>query len=445
MLKKRISRVTLLALSLAPVLSQAGTLPITINLVNPTTPPTTVYIGQTMYLNYLVTLNAAVPNPVTMTALGSMPSGMAVMSNMSPGCGVMPGTAHAYYPMCATGFQLNPGPMGACCLVVQVDNPSTNTVQSQVTLAPSIQTNPAAYQAKATPINITMSNLQSTPAMLMVTPVLSATTPIASLPTTLVAGGALHFTVKNIGQADATNIIGAFVPLTTDVTITGCGGSLGNNLTCDLLVSSGSINDANLPAFLTVTAITNGQPITATAPSMTATQMAAAGINGLVYSTTGGVKSIANVASGITLPWGSWIPGNASTKNTDGTANTLDIVNQNGGTGTQDRSFAAGYCYNLGGNASGWYLPAACQMGTTGENVGCAPGFDNIETNLYNAGFLQTMNSTNVGYWTSSSVGAGHSPFAYYQIYNGSYSNMLWGDVTDPNTNNRNVICVHNL
>jgi len=89
--------------------------------------------------------------------------------------------------------------------------------------------------------------------------------------------------------------------------------------------------------------------------------------------------------------------------------------------------YAAGLCYQITSDSSGgsfaegtWYLPAICQLGTYsnppgGTNAGCT-NTANVETNLYNFGFLSNL-STTVPYWSSTESSGLPQSYAWVQAF----------------------------
>lgn len=88
---------------------------------------------------------------------------------------------------------------------------------------------------------------------------------------------------------------------------------------------------------------------------------------------------------------------------------------------TDTSYYAAGICSasTAGGAAQGdWYLPAICELGTYDANVGgadagCEPNTPNIESNLFNYGFLDL--TTTVNYWSSTESSGFPHYFAWLQ------------------------------
>lgn len=93
--------------------------------------------------------------------------------------------------------------------------------------------------------------------------------------------------------------------------------------------------------------------------------------------------------------------GDACNGATDGNCNTGQIE---ANYGVPYANYAAGLCYGITSDNSGtvsagtWYLPAICQMGSSGGSAGCSSGLANIDTNLVQLGFGGLAGT----YWSST-------------------------------------------
>ena len=115
---------------------------------------------------------------------------------------------------------------------------------------------------------------------------------------------------------------------------------------------------------------------------------------------------------------------------TDGSCDTDNIYIYYNGVATGHpislNYYATGLCYQITSDNSGsvtegtWYLPAICQLGTYnagvgGNNAGCT-NTPNVETNLYNFGFLSNL-STTVNYWSSTEYSGSPQGLAWRQFF----------------------------
>jgi len=95
-------------------------------------------------------------------------------------------------------------------------------------------------------------------------------------------------------------------------------------------------------------------------------------------------------------------------------------------TSTNTADYAAGICstdMDGGASAGDWYLPAICELGTYsnpsgGTDAGCGINIANVETNLYNFGFLSNL-STTVLYWSSTEDSGNPQYHAWFQVFVG--------------------------
>ncbi|HWG77253.1 MAG TPA: hypothetical protein VN660_10745 [Steroidobacteraceae bacterium] len=104
--------------------------------------------------------------------------------------------------------------------------------------------------------------------------------------------------------------------------------------------------------------------------------------------------------------------------------------------------YAAGLCSvtNSGGYSSGWYLPAACEMGSTSSGASCVAGGQNMADNLPSllgdpsAGTPSTSCSPASGteclagyYWSSTEYSSSPQNYAWYQYFASSGSTTAAG------------------
>ena len=259
-----------------------------------------------------------------------------------------------------------------------------------------------------------------------------------SVPTTgiiPVNSGTGSLVVTNTGSATAFNILATLPGGWTGVTqdSSGCT-SVSSGSSCTLTFSSTKPYVAR--GSITVTGDNiSSPPTTALAFSMS---------DYLVFAVPTVSTAIVvenNNASGSPIPWdssGNCINSTSGCQQTGATSiyigsylntlgNTYMIISGPNAIGTQASTGgnAASSCYEITSDNSGtglpngtWFLPAICQLGTynpaiSGNNAGCNSNVANIESNLYNLGFLSNLSSTPT-YWSSTEYSDYEAMYQYF-------------------------------
>ena len=103
-----------------------------------------------------------------------------------------------------------------------------------------------------------------------------------------------------------------------------------------------------------------------------------------------------------------------TTSLTDGVSNTALIIAAQGATGTPYAAQSCNNSTNGGASIGTWYLPAICEMGTTGQSAGCPSGLPNIFTNLTQFFFGGLIG---LDAWSSTEQASPNQMFAWVQIF----------------------------
>jgi hypothetical protein len=172
-------------------------------------------------------------------------------------------------------------------------------------------------------------------------------------------------------------------------------------------------------------------------PPTTALAFSLAGY--LVYAVpTGSMATVvANSDANSSVQWSSnlfGIPGISETNTvaagaacngaTDGACDTSQIEAHYS---TPYTGYAAGQCYQVTSDNTGvvslgtWYLPAICEMGSSGGAANCPTGLANMSANLVQLGF----SSINGGYWTSTEYSPSPTVGAWLQGLVPGQSNQI--------------------
>lgn len=242
-------------------------------------------------------------------------------------------------------------------------------------------------------------------------------------------GNARIITITNIGSSPAINLV-VSPPVwpsgtTSDTT---CGSTLNADDSCTITVTPGAnaTSDCNsgtgsepTPGVLSVSASNVISPVTTDVLVLTYNCIFQQGYIFSINDNTSTSNSIDGATISLTT-----IDFNSAWSNNDnptgasdlinGQQNTFFITNQQG-PGTYAAIRCSSYSIDSSGNSpcitptcySQWYLPAICQMGTTGGSANCPGGIPNITTNLSallgasGCGGPQCLNGT---YWSSTEV-----------------------------------------
>lgn len=222
-------------------------------------------------------------------------------------------------------------------------------------------------------------------------------------------GGTLAITMINNGPSAATNVaLGAVAdcPAVTSVGNT-CGSSLAVGGTCQITLQSAT---PYVPCSITITG-SNTVPLTA----FVAFEKTSYGaftpntpIKALIYYVSGSTAYMLTErdpagAGNALAPWwnGSANSYLGASSLTNGATNTSTILSA-WSNSVQD--IAAAVCQNQPLDST-WYLPALCQL--SGDTTSCVPASENVQTNLFNNGFMPELKNGANGtglFWTSTEV-----------------------------------------
>ncbi|MDF1758051.1 MAG: hypothetical protein P1U74_07110 [Legionellaceae bacterium] len=315
------------------------------------------------------------------------------------------------------------------------------TVSSQPSGQTCTVTNGTGTMGSSDVTNVAVSCVDVTPTTL-------------SVPTTgiiPVNDGTVNFVVTNTGSAIATGVSATLPGGWTGVTqVSSDCDSIAVGGSCNLVLSSTKPYVAQGSITITGDNITS-PPTTAFAFSMSdylvfAVPTASTAIVVPTSDTTGSPKewdssgNCLNSTTGCTqtnassIYLGSYL---------NSLGNTYMIISGASAIGTQAATGgnAAALCYNITSDNSGsgltqgtWFLPAICQIGTydsslTGHNAGCNSNIANIETNLFDLGFLSNLTST-VTYWSSTEESSYESFYQYFSAPIGNSQDYVTKDVS---------------
>lgn len=380
---------------------------------------TTFAIGQTGTASYLVRVDPAVVPPgypVTMS-VNNLPNWVTQITAGGTECTTTTAT-------CPNLMSLSAGE--TCCLKLSLNG--ANLTAGNYSIAPILATTPPTYQGQApeTPINVINVPQITTISM----------SPSASSPQILTADGVtpLVFTITNTGTSPAINITATQPPGWSGVNITtspGCTSLPPASSNCTLTLTSST---PNLAKQFTVQALNTGAAISSP-------YVAFRTHGGLVFSISGTspnatAKVVAEDDNSAAIQWYNGTFNNTgATSITDGyytdpltnspdlNGNTYIITHAaTFGLPNDPATYAAAVCYNdVSGAATpgDWYLPAICELGTYDPNTGgtdasCGSNIPNIESNLFNYGFLNNLTTGTLSYWSSSENG---QFTAWYQFF----------------------------
>ncbi len=279
-----------------------------------------------------------------------------------------------------------------------------------------------------------------------------------------VSGIARTITITNSGSLTAENLSIQMPTWPAGTTAnTTCTSTLAPSASCTITVTPGATATSNCNAG------TGSEP-TPGVVTVTAANAAAASINvsvltfGCIYQkgfvfaiddSTPASTSIGGTAASLfdfsPVSWSNGslvITGGQSL--TNGAANTASIISVQGA-GTYAASVCDAYAVDSAGNSpctsgtcySGWYLPAVCQMGATGEQANCPGGIPNMETNLASLVTGCAGASCLAGaYWTSTEFSGIPATFARTQNFISGGTGTQFND--DKNFS-YNLRCVRSL
>ena len=322
------------------------------------------------------------------------------------------------------------GTTGSLANAIYVD-PSTSPASIYVATSPNSDgsTAPQAIYYSAdnganwtrllTPSGLTVTALTTLPVLssLSITPSPQTATQILTVSGIPINGStSLTYIVKNTGTFTATNVT-ATAPTWSGVTLTetGCA-SLPAGQTCTVTLTS----NGTTPNLAGTFAVSADNVLPAYSPNV-AFEMK----GGLVFSVDTTVtphvaKVVTETNNRFLIPWQNGSPQDTSalslyngayylpgTTTPDVQGNTYRILEVQGETYS---SYAAGLCYEYSGDSAPhqWYLPAICELGTYnsatwGADAGCVSGTPNIESNLYNLGFVSNLTGSDDNiYWSST-------------------------------------------
>ena len=420
MFKFIIRAVMPLSLLLHCILAEAGGAvnPITVTFQAGTT---TFVTGGTGTASYLVSVDPSVTPPgypLTMN-VNNLPSWATQITTGGTACTTAATT-------CGNLMSLGAGEN--CCLKLSLNG--ANLTAGSYSIAPIVATTPkTTYQGQAAATTVTVTAAPQTTTI--------SISPAANTPQILTADGAatLVFTITNTGAATATTITATQPAGWSGVNIatsSDCASLAPASNNCTFTLTS---NTPNLAKQFTVQGTNTGAAI----PSP---YVAFRTHGGLVFSVSGtSPAATAKVVSETDNNRGiQWYNGayntigaqsitdgyyNAPTGTPDTGGNTYKIT-QTYGLPNNPATYAAAVCYNdtasLASNGD-WYLPAICELGTYdpgvgGSDAGCGSSIANIESNLYNLGFLSNLENT-FYYWSSTEYSVNPRVFAWNQDFRG--------------------------
>jgi len=235
-----------------------------------------------------------------------------------------------------------------------------------------------------------------------------------TIPVTLGRTTSSSFTVTNTGSAIAQNV---------SITLPSGWTAVNQDISaCITIAVSGSCN-INLTSTAAYVAeggiVVTGDNITS--PPTTALATTVDGY--LVWAVSGTTSQVIATSDEAAEVWGDFTTVSA-TSLTDGAGNTAAIDVSAGGAPSAGKN-----CFEstLGGAPTGtWYLPAICQMGSSGGNASCTTGLANIRTNLTALGF----GSFAGGFYLSSTQNVTNLPYIWAFIFSSNnqatpYSNTF--------------------
>lgn len=411
---------------------------VTVNFENGTT---TFTQGSTGTARYLVKVNSGVVPagyPLLMS-VSSLPTWATQDTASASACTTT--TTN-----CGASISLSAGEY--CCLMLNLAG--TQLTTGTYSIAPLVGTTPAAYQGQSAPTTVSVTAAPQTTTI--------SISPAANSPQILTADGTtqLVFTITNTDQSTATNIAATQPSGWSGVNIAtspGCTSLAPASNNCTFTLTSST---PNLAKQFTVQGTNTGAAISS--------PYVAFRINGgLVFSLSGTspaatAKVVTESDQSASMVWdadlacaqgpnyqctlqtnawdishgqnlqtvpGSTNPGGAGTNGPGDTYQVYDVLEGNNGDTNNPANYAAAVCttYNSGDSNLNWYLPAICELGTYdsnagGSDAGCGSSTANIESNLFNYGFLSNLTNA-VYYWSSTELSGFPQDYAWYQYFSG--------------------------
>lgn len=265
-----------------------------------------------------------------------------------------------------------------------------------------------------------------------------------------VSGIARTITITNSGSFTAENLSIQMPTWPAGTTAnTTCASTLAPSASCTITVTPGATATSNCnagtgsqptPGVVTVTA-DNATTATINVSVLTFGCIYQKGFVFAIDDTTPANTSIGGTTASLTdLSSATWANGSliitGAQSLTNGAANTATIISAQGA-GTYAATVCDAYSIDSAGNSpcasgtcySGWYLPAVCQMGASGEQANCPGGLANMETNLASlvTGCVGAQCLTSL-YWTSTEFTGIPTTFARTQLYNSGAPGTQFND-----------------
>lgn len=264
--------------------------------------------------------------------------------------------------------------------------------------------------APATVLTVSVANLA-----------LAAPNP-AALPTAI-PGNPRVITVANTGSQPALTMTvdSSLLPALTTVTANTCTGTLAALASCSFTITPGT-NATTLPVTVTV----KGSNTNTVSTAVNVLKYGSTYQNGIVFAlddTTANTGSVGGKATAQTeAAAGPWSPtdlqATAAGSLTDGAANTVAILaTYSDPLVYPSTAVAARACNEFSGGASGWYLPAICELGydQTGAGTGCgsaaSPLVQNVQSSLVDNSVVPGAPGT---FWSSTDVSPTTSAWAHH-------------------------------
>ncbi len=328
---------------------------------------------------------------------------------------------------CTASISLSAGEY--CCLMLNLD--VTQLTAGSYSITPIVATTPkATYQGQAAATTVTVNAAPQTTTISIL--------PAANAPQILTADGAimLVFTITNTGDATATNIT-ATQPAgwsgVNIVTIAGCASLAPASNNCTITLTSST---PNLAKQFTVQGTNTGAAISSPYVAFRTHGGLVFSVSGTSPAATAKVVSETDNNRGIRWYNGTFNTTTGAQSITDGyyndpatgipdTGGNTYLITQAPTYGLPSVTYAAAVCYNDRTSSAyngDWYLPAICELGTfdaalDGNDAGCR-SIANVETNLYNSGFLPNLSRTR-SYWSSTEYSGSPGNYARYQFFGG--------------------------
>ena len=395
---------------------------------------TTFVTGGTGTASYLVSVDPSVTPPgypLTMN-VNNLPNWATQITTGGTACTTAART-------CGNLMSLSAGEN--CCLKLSLNG--ANLTAGSYSIAPIVATTPkTTYQGQAAATTVTVTAAPQTTTI--------SISPAANTPQILAADGetTLVFTITNTGAATATTITATQPAGWSGVNIAtspGCASlaPASNNCTFTLtsrtpnlakqFTAQGANTGATISSPYVAFRINGGLvfSVSGTSPAATAKVVSETDNNGGIrwYNGTFNITGAQSMTDGYY---------NDPTGNPDTGGNTYLITHAaTYGLPNDPATYAAAVCYNDTDAAAAngdWYLPAICELGTFdadvgGSDAGCV-SIANVESNLYDFGFLSTLTNT-VYYWSSTELSGNPQYLAWYQKFIGVGDSSQYFDLKD--------------